>query len=286
VVALESTVIAHGLPRPRNLETALAMEAAVRDAGAVPATVGVLQGRICVGLKPEEIERLAGADQVVKVSRRDLAATVASQKLGATTVAATLFAAQQAGIRVLATGGIGGVHRGGESSLDVSADLIELARTPVAVVSSGFKAILDLARTLEVLETQGVPVAGYGTHELPSFYSVTSGLRLEQRVDSPSEAAQLMAAQWELGLSAGIVIANPPPSAAALSGEELEALLAEALAAARDAEVRGKALTPYLLNRLVHLSSGRALEANIALLLENAHLAGQIARAYSAPSAA
>ncbi|HEX9637778.1 MAG TPA: pseudouridine-5'-phosphate glycosidase [Acidobacteriota bacterium] len=279
VVALESTVIAHGLPRPHNLETALAMEAAVREAGAVPATIGLLEGRIVIGLTPAEIERLAAAREVFKVSRRDFAAVLASGAWGATTVAATMFAARQAGIRILATGGIGGVHRGGESSLDISADLTELGRTPVAVVCSGCKVILDLARTLEVLETQGVPVIGYQTSEFPAFYVRGSGLALEHRVDTPEQAAQRIALQWRLRLSTGVVIAQAPPGASALDRAEVETLLAEALAAAEAQGVAGKALTPFLLDQLSRKSAGRTLAANVALLIENARLAAQIARA-------
>ena len=282
VVALESTVIAHGLPHPRNLEAARGMEEAVRESGTVPATIGLLGGRIVVGLTPEEIELVATTRDVLKVSRRDLSAAITSKQLGATTVAATLLAARQAGIRIVATGGIGGVHRGAEESFDVSADLTELGRTPVAVVCSGCKIILDLPRTLEVLETQGVPVVGFGTDEFPAFYVRESGLPLEHRVDTPEQAARLMAAEWGLGLSGGIVIAQPPPAASALGRGEVEALLEEALAAAKVEAIRGKRLTPYLLEQLSRRSGGRTLEANIALLLQNARLAGQIASAFAA----
>ncbi len=286
VVALESTVIAHGLPRPRNLETALQMEAAVRAEGAVPATVGVLAGRPVVGLCRSEIETLAGSDGVVKVSRRDLAAVVARGEHGATTVAASIWLAARADIRLLATGGIGGVHRGAEASLDLSADLTELGRTPVAVVCAGAKAVLDLPRTLEVLETLGVPLVGYGTSELPAFYARESGLSLEHRVDTPREAARLMAAQWSLGLDSGIVFACPPPSERALGRSEVEALVAEALERAAAEGIRGKALTPYLLQQLAELSGGRTLEANIALLEQNARIAARIAAAYAELEAA
>lgn len=285
VVALESTVIAHGLPRPRNLETALKMEAAVREQGAVPATIGLLLGRLVVGLSADEIELLANTDGVAKVSRRDLAAVLHLKKPGATTVAATLFIANQAGIRVFATGGIGGVHRAAADSFDISADLAELAQTPLAVVCSGAKVILDLARTLEVLETLGVPVVGYGTNEFPAFYLRESGLPLDYRVDSPNEAAQLMTTEWALGLSSAIVFGNPPPAASALPRAEVEAFIEKALASAANAGIHGKAVTPYLLDHLARESRGRTLEANIALLVENARVAAQIAVAFSASAA-
>lgn len=280
VVALESTVITHGLPRPLNLETARKMEAAVREEGAVPATIGVLKGRAVVGLSAEEIELLANAEDAAKVSRRDLAAVAATGRLGGTTVAASVFLAGRAGIRVFATGGIGGVHRGGEKSFDISADLTELARTPVAAVCAGAKAVLDLPRTLEVLETLGVPVVGYGTNEFPAFYSRESGLRLDYRVDRPEEAARLMEAQWDLGLTAGIVFANPPPAESALVGAEVERLIEAALSAAARVGISGKAVTPYLLDQLAKKSGGRTLEANVALLVANARVAARIAAAY------
>jgi len=282
VVALESSVFAHGLPHPHNLDTARRMETAVREEGAVPATTGVLDGRLVVGLSGEEIERLAQAHGVAKVSRADLSSLLVTRRPGATTVAAAIFLAAQAGIRVLATGGIGGVHRGGERSLDISADLGELARTPLAVVCSGAKGILDLPRTLEMLETLGVPVVGYGTSEFPAFYAQQSGLFLDHRVDTPAEAAGLMAAQWDLGLSAGIVFAHPPPAESALGSAELEALVERATASATSDGIRGKALTPYLLDRLARESGGRTLECNLSLLVQNARVAARIAVSYSA----
>jgi pseudouridine-5'-phosphate glycosidase len=288
VVALESTVIAHGLPRPLNLQTACAMEAAVREAGATPATVGVLNGQLVVGLSAQQIAFLSEAQNVAKASRADLAAVLASGRPGATTVAATMIAAGMAGIHVLATGGIGGVHRGGENSMDISADLTELARTPVAVVCAGAKAILDLPRTLEVLETFGVPVLGYATNEFPAFYSRESGLQLVHRVESPEEAAKLMKVQWGSGrrgagegAKTGILFANPTPGESALPRGEVEALIAAALRAAETAGVRGKDVTPFLLREVSKLSGGRALHANIALLVANATLGGQIAVSYS-----
>jgi pseudouridine-5'-phosphate glycosidase len=278
VLALESTIIAHGLPRPRNVEVALQAQAEARSAGVVPATVGVLEGRLCIGLEDGQIEALGSAEGVLKVSRRDLAHALASGKLGATTVCGTMVAARLAGIRVFATGGIGGVHRGGEGSMDVSADLLELSRSPVIVVSAGAKAILDLARTLEVLETHGVPVVGYQTGEFPAFYSRASGLPLDLRADTPEEVAGLFRAQRELGLEQGILVANPIPAASEIPRERLEGFLATALAEAARQGVRGQRVTPFLLSRLLELSRGRSLEANIALLLNNVRLGCAIAR--------
>lgn len=280
VVALESTVISHGLPRPHNLETARKMEAAVRDEGAVPATIGLLEGRLIVGLSGAEIELLANSQHVAKVSRRDLAAVLISKQPGATTVAATMIIAAQAGIRIFATGGIGGVHRGAQNTFDISADLPELARTPVAVVCSGAKVILDLPRTLEMLETLGVPVVGYGTSEFPAFYAQESGLALDARVDTPLEAAQLIAMHWALGLNSGIVICNPPPAASSLPRNQVESLIEAAVNSAEVAGIQGKAVTPYLLDHLAIASGGRTLQTNIALLINNAHVAAQIAVAH------
>jgi pseudouridylate synthase len=290
VVALESTVIAHGLPHPHNLETALQMEAAVREAGATPATIGVLDGRIVVGLTRQEIALFAETRHAAKASSSDLSAVLASGKPGATTVAGTVFVAARAGIRIVATGGIGGAHRGSENTFDISADLTELARTPVAVVCAGGKAILDLPRTVEVLETFGIPVVGYGTNEFPAFYSRESGLPLQHRVNAPDEAARLMCIHWDLGwlgqgTSAGVLIVNPPPADAALPRAEVEALVAEALESAEAAGIRGKAVTPFLLEELGRRSGGKTLQTNIALLLANARLAGEIADAYSARKA-
>jgi pseudouridine-5'-phosphate glycosidase len=287
VVALESTVIAHGLPRPHNLETALQMEAAVREAGATPATIGILDGQIVVGLTREQIALLAEARDVAKASSSDLSAVLASGRPGATTVAGTVFIAARAGIRMVATGGIGGAHRGSENTFDISADLTELARTSVAVVCAGAKAILDLPRTVEVLETLGIPVVGYGTNEFPAFYSRESGLPLQHRVDSPEEAARLMCIHWDLGwlgqgTTAGVLIVNPPPADSALPRDEVESLVASALECAEAAGIRGKSVTPFLLEELGRKSGGRTLRTNIALLLANARLAAGIAAAYSA----
>ena len=279
VVALESTLIAHGLPHPRNLQTAWQVASLVRAGGAVPATVGIIGGRIKVGLNRDEIERLAAG--AAKVSRADMAPVLARRGLGATTVAATMVCAALAGIRVLVTGGIGGVHRGGEASLDVSADLGELARRQVAVVCAGAKSILDLGRTLEVLETEGVPVIGYRTDTFPSFHVRDSGLELAARVDTPGEAASVMEAQWRLGLG-GLVFAAPVPEEAALDAAEVERLVAHAEAEAAMHGVAGRALTPYLLERLAELSGGRTVAANISLIENNASIGAAIAAAYAA----
>ena len=281
LVALESTVIAHGLPRPDNLEAAQAMLAAVREEGAVPAVVAVLDGHLHVGLSDEELERLADAEQVAKVSRRDLAATLASRALGATTVSATMIAARLAGIRLFATGGIGGVHRNWQARPDISADLAELARTPVAVVASGAKSILDIPATLEALESLGVPVIGYGSDRFPGFYVRDSGLALEHNADSPVAAARLLAAQWSMLPDGGVLIANPPPEAQALEREILESWVAEAEREAEQQGVTGPALTPFLLAWLHQASGGRTQSCNVALLVANAHLAAQIAKEFN-----
>ncbi len=280
LVALESALLSHGLPRPLNLETAIRMEAAVEAAGAVPATIGLVGGRAVVGLSAEELRLLADGEGVAKASVRDLGPLLARRGHGGTTVAATVRLAARAGLRVLATGGIGGVHRGGGS--DVSADLPEIARAPVAVVSSGAKSILDLARTLEALETLGVPVVGYRTGELPGFYSRETGLALPHRVDSPAEAARVMSLHWALGPTGGLVFAQPPPAESALERAEIERLTEAALTAASDAGVGGAASTPFLLERLAAASGGRTLAANVDLLLANARLAAEIAVAWTA----
>jgi len=280
VVALESTVIAHGLPRARNLDTARAIEAAVRQEGAVPATVGLLEGRAVIGLSDDELRVLATTDHVLKVSTADIAPVLSSMGMGATTVAGTAFLAAKAGIRIMATGGIGGVHRGGHQTFDISADLTELARSRIAVVSAGAKSVLDLARTLEVLETMRVPVVGYGTTEFPAFYSRDSGLTVTHRVDTPADAARLMQAQWDLGLESAIVFANPPPRNVAIDRWEVEGWIGQALEAAKTHGIAGKAVTPYLLGELVLLSRNRTLDTNVAVLESNARLAAQMAVAW------
>lgn len=286
VVALESSVFAQGLPSPENLETARAMLIAIREEGAVPAAIGVLEGSMVVGLTLGQIEVLANSANAAKVSRSDLSPVLASGKPGATTVAATIFIAALAGIRVVATGGIGGVHRNLEKNLDISGDLTELARTPMAIICSGVKSVLDVPRTLEVLETLGVPVVGYCTNEFPAFFSRESGLSLSYRVDSAPEAASLMGVQWELGqagqgMSAGIVIANPVSADVAIPRQEMESWIADALSLAETRGIRGKDMTPYLLQELARQSSGRTIKANIALLVDNARLAARIAVSHS-----
>jgi pseudouridine-5'-phosphate glycosidase len=278
VVALESTLIAQGLPWPVNLDTAREAEAAVRASGAVPATIAVLRGRPTVGLTDAEVEELARSRGVMKASRRDLAVAVARGETAATTVAATMFLAHRAGVRLFATGGIGGAHRGSAHEWDVSADLVELGRTPVAVICAGAKSILDLPRTLELLETEGVPVVGYGTDDFPAFYLRSSGEPVSARVDSPAEAAALLRAHWQLD-GAGVVLAQPVAADVALDPEEWDCALREAEAEAAAAGVRGKALTPFLLGRLAELTDGKSLRANRTLVVANARLAAEVAAA-------
>jgi pseudouridine-5'-phosphate glycosidase len=283
VVALESTIIAHGMPWPQNAETALAVEADVRALGAVPATVAILDGRLRAGLARDEIEHIAhGGRAIAKVSRRDLPIVVARGGSGATTVAATMIVAALAGIRVFATGGIGGVHRGAEKSFDISADLQELARTPVAVVCAGAKSVLDPARTLEYLETHGVPVIGYRTDRFPAFFTRESGLAVDERVDEPEDIARVMHANWQLGLGGGLVIANPIPAASQLPRERVERATEQALEEARARGIAGKAMTPFLLERVNALTGGDSLASNIDLVRNNAQLAARIAVAYTA----
>jgi pseudouridine-5'-phosphate glycosidase len=280
VVALESTVISHGLPWPENLELARRMEATIRAGGATPATVGLLGGQIKIGLTDDEVQHLARARGVWKISRRDYAVALAQKRAGATTVAGTMMAAHWAGVRVFATGGIGGVHRG--AATDISADLPELARTPVMVVCAGAKAILDLPATLEWLETHGVPVVGYGTDEFPAFYSRESGLRLEARADSPAEVAAIARELWGLGLTSGMLVCVPCPAEAARPAAEMESAIATALGEAEAQRVRGKAVTPFLLARVSELTHGESKAANLALLENNARVAAQIAVALGA----
>jgi pseudouridine-5'-phosphate glycosidase len=282
VVALESTIVTHGMPWPANVETARAVEATVRDHGAVPATIAVQDGKIRVGLSEAELEALARDPGAHKLSRRDLAAALARGLRGGTTVAATMLCAAWAGVRVFATGGIGGVHRGGHVTMDVSADLTELARTPVAVVCAGCKAILDIPRTLEVLETFGVPVIGYGCDEVPAFYTRESGCPAPLRLDHPGEVAALLDAQWSLGLRTGVLVTNPIPVEHAMDGEEIDRAIAAALAEAETQGVTGKAVTPFLLARVAALTGERSLRSNIALVKHNAQLAAAIATAHAA----
>ena len=277
VVALESTVITHGLPYPQNLQTALNMEAAVRRGGAVPATIAILSGRIHIGLTATQLEYLSRrpAGTVRKCSRRDLPLVVGLGEDGATTVAGTMILAHMAGIPIFATGGIGGVHRG--HPFDVSADLLELGRTPIAVVCSGAKSILDLPLTCEVLETQGVPIVGYGTDTLPAFFSRSSGLPVTVRVETAAQVAQIIKAQEELQLQSGLLITVPVPESAALDSAEIEQAIARATREADEAGIHGPAATPWLLSRLVELTDGRTMQANTALLANNGLVAGQIA---------
>ena len=280
VVALESSLIAQGLPVPDNLQTAVAAEAAVREAGAVPATVAVEDGRVVIGADHALLERLADPDRAVaKAGSRDLGPLLAARALASTTVSATMRAAHLAGIAMFATGGIGGVHRGAASSFDVSSDIDELAATPVAVVCSGAKSILDLPATLELLETRRVPVVGYGTDELPAFYSTTSGLRLPHRVDGPDAAAAAIAAHRSIPGAGGILVVQPPPADLAIDRDEVDGWIREATADAERRGIRGGAVTPHLLGYLARVSGGRTLRVNIGLIVANARAAGAIASA-------
>ena len=282
VVALETAVLTHGLPASTNIETALAMEAAVRDAGALPATIGVVEGEIIVGLSDEELHCLAASSGVVKASPRDLPVVMARRLSAGTTVAATAFLAHTAGIAVFVTGGIGGVHRQAGQSFDISADLPVLARTPITVVCAGAKSVLDLPATLEWLETAGVPVIGYGTDEFPGFFVRQTGLPLPARADTPDEVAALVGAQRALGLPQALLVAVPPPADAALAREHVQGLLEEALAELTRRGVQGKEVTPFLLSELARRSSGATLETNVALLLNNAAIGAAMARALAA----
>lgn len=277
VVALESTITTHGLPRPDNLAAARSAEAAVREAGAIPATVALRDGRICVGLSPSELEELAEARDIPKVSRQNLAGVLARGGWGGTTVSATMIAAARAGIDVFATGGIGGVHRGGQSSMDISADLDELGRTPVAVVCAGPKSILDIGRTLEALETRGVPVVAWGSDEVAGFYSRGSGYPAPLRVDDALEAATLIRHQLRLGLDTGVLITVPLPDDIALSAAVVAAAVRQAEAEAAAADIHGPASTPFVLGRVAELTEGRSVRANLAIIEQDARIAAQIA---------
>ncbi len=281
VVALESTIISHGMPYPRNVETAAAVEAVVRAGGAIPATIAILDGRVKVGLSTDEIKRLGQQGQeVIKCSRRDLPFVIARKQDGATTVAATMIIAATAGIPVFATGGIGGVHRGVQETLDVSADLEELAHSNVAVVCAGIKSVLDIGRTLEYLETKGVPVVGYQTDTMPAFYSRSSGFPVDYRVDTAAEIAAAMKAKWDIGLQGGMVVAVPIPEAHALDSDEIDGVIEEALSEMQRQGITGKDTTPFLLASIAERTGGRSLEANIQLVLNNAAIATEIAASY------
>ena len=282
VVALESTIISHGMPYPRNVETAAAVEEVIRSNGVTPATIAVIDGSLKVGLSEEEIQALGKLGQAaVKCSRRDLPFVVARKMNGATTVAATMIIARMAGIRVFATGGIGGVHRGVEETLDISADLEELARTSVAVVCAGVKSILDIPRTLEYLETKGVPVIGFQTDTLPAFYARDSGCDVDYRIDSAKDVAKVMKSKWTMALNGGLLVGVPVPAEHALPVDEIDAVIAEALTEMQQQGIRGKDTTPYLLASITKRTGGRSLDTNIQLVLNNAQVAAEIATSYS-----
>ena len=277
IVALESTIIAHGMPYPENVRTAREVEASIRELGAEPATIALIGGRIRIGLSDDELELLGRSGQAVKVSRRDLPAVLASGALGATTVAGTMICAALAGIEVFVTGGIGGVHRGAAETFDISADLQELARTPVAVVCAGAKSILDIGLTLEYLETHGVPVLSCGQDNFAAFYTRDSGFRADYRLDTAQEQARFIRTKWELGLQGGVVVSTPVPEAAAMPCEEIDALTEQALAEAKEQGITGKAVTPFLLARIKALTGGRSLATNIALVKHNAEVGARLA---------
>lgn len=282
VVALESTIISHGMPYPQNVETALKVEEIIRQNGAVPATIAILGGRLKAGLSPAEIEYLGEQGQkVTKASRRDLSVLVAQGADGATTVATTMMIAHMAGIKLFATGGIGGVHRGAETTMDISADLEELGQTDVMVVCAGAKAILDLKLTLEYLETKGVPVLGYQTQELPAFYTRTSGLKVDYQVDSPEMLAKILKTQHDLGLHGGILVTNPIPEQYSMDADAINAVIDQAIAEAQEKGIHGKETTPFLLAKVKEITGGDSLEANIQLVFNNAKLAAQTAAAYA-----
>jgi pseudouridine-5'-phosphate glycosidase len=278
IVALESTIITHGMPFPQNVEVAAQVEQDIRDLGATPATIAVMQGVLHVGLEPDQLQSLGQAQNVAKVSRADMSACIAMGQTGATTVAATMIAARLAGIKVFATGGIGGVHKGAETSFDISADLMELAQTEVTVVAAGAKAILDIPKTLEILETQGVPVIAYGQDSFPAFWSAQSDLAAPLRMDSAAEIARAHATRGAMGLPGGQLIANPIPGDAQIAAEVLAPVIARAQSEADAQSVSGKAVTPFLLQRIFELTEGKSLTANIALVRNNARLAAEIAK--------
>ncbi|CAH0163815.1 Pseudouridine-5'-phosphate glycosidase [Massilia sp. Bi118] len=277
VVALESTIISHGMPYPQNVQTAREVEQVIRDAGAVPATIAIIDGRICIGLADEQLELLGQSKDAIKVSRRDLAYVLSQKKLGATTVAATMICAKLAGIEVFVTGGIGGVHRGAETSFDISADLQELAQTGVAVVCAGVKSILDIGLTLEYLETHGVPVVSVGQAAFPAFFTRDSGFRADFQLDTPEDQARFIRTKWQLGLEGGVVVSNPVPEVSAMKNEEIDAIIAQALREADEQGVKGKLVTPFLLARIKELTGGRSLVTNIALVKNNALVGAQLA---------
>ena len=277
IVALESTIISHGMPYPQNVRTAREVEQIIRDAGAVPATIAVIAGKICIGLSDEQLELLGASPDAMKVSRRDLAYVLAQARLGATTVAATMICAQLAGIEVFVTGGIGGVHRGAETSFDISADLQELAQTSVAVVCAGVKSILDIGLTLEYLETHGVPVLSVGQPGFPAFFTRDSGFQADFQIDSAEDQAAFIRTKWQLGLAGGVVVSNPVPADAAMAPAEIDAIITQALGEAASQNVTGKKVTPFLLGRIKELTEGRSLATNIALVKHNALIGARLA---------
>ncbi|MDD7362813.1 MAG: pseudouridine-5'-phosphate glycosidase [Peptoniphilus sp.] len=281
VVALESTIISHGMPYPKNLETAKRCEAILREAGVTPATTAIIDGRIKVGLSEDELEFMATSKDVIKSSTRDYAHIVANGLNGATTVATSILTARLAGIPLLVTGGIGGVHRGAETTMDISRDLQELATSDVAVVCAGCKSILDIGLTLEYLETFGVPVVGYQTEEMPAFFTRRSGHKLDYRYDDPEKIAALMKTKWDLGIHGGVVVANPIPEADAMDEELIEKAIEEALEDAKKQGISGKETTPFLLQRVLEVTGGDSLESNIALVFNNTRLGAEIAKAYA-----
>lgn len=282
IVALESTIISHGMPFPENMKTGLELESVVRDAGAAPATIAILGGKIKIGLDRDELGYLAKkGNEVVKTSRRDIPFVLAKGLDGATTVASTMIFAEMAGIPVFATGGIGGVHRGGQDTMDISADLMELANTNVAVVSAGIKSILDIGLTLEYLETMGVPVVGYKTEEFPAFYTKASGFGVDYRVDSAFEMAKALKMKWDLGLDGGVIVGNPIPDEYSYNKPDIDKAIREALAESEAKGIKGKAITPFLLAKIKSLTKGRSLVSNIALAKNNARVAAEIAIEYT-----
>ena len=280
VVALESTIISHGMPFPQNLETALEVESIIRKEGAIPATIAVVEGRIKIGLSNLELEHFAQGTKTVKVSSRDLPLAISQKQNGGTTVAATMICARMAGISIFVTGGIGGVHRGSEKTMDISGDLMELAHTNVVVVCAGIKSILDIPRTLEYLETQGVPVIGYRTDEFPAFYTTTSGYSVQSRINTAEEIARCMKVKWELGLEGGLVIANPVLREDAMDEVFIEEAITKSLKEASEKGIDGKAVTPFLLEKISQLTDGESLKTNIALVCNNALVGAKIASAY------
>ena len=280
IVALESTIISHGMPYPKNVETALMVEETVRSNNAVPATIAIIKGRLKIGLTEKEIEFLATNDEIKKISRRDLAIAVSQQLSGSTTVASTMIIAKLANIAVFATGGIGGVHRGAETTLDISADLDELSRTNVCVVCAGVKSILDIGLTLEYLETKGVPVIGYKTSEMPAFYSTKSGFNVDYRIDAAADIANILKTKWNLSIDGGVLVANPIPIASELESSIMNEAINQAIVEANNEKITGKKITPYLLSKVNEITKGKSLNANIKLIQNNANLAAKIAVHY------